>query len=40
MEKDSGFLHCYVTDFPMRFEELVNIFFGSDITNVQLVDEF
>ena len=40
VEKDLGVLHCYVTDLPMRFEELGNIFFGSEITNVQLVDEF
>ena len=39
-EKKSGELDCYVTDLPMRFEELGNIFFGSDITNVQLVNEF
>ena len=39
-EKKSGVLDCYVTDLPMRFEELGNIFFGSDITNVQLVNEF
>tara|TARA_B100000579_G_scaffold346389_1_gene299268 strand:- start:2730 stop:3527 length:798 start_codon:yes stop_codon:yes gene_type:complete len=35
-----GAFDCYVTDLPMRFEELGNIFFGSDITNVQLVNEF
>ena len=35
-----GVLKCYVTDLPMRFEELGNIFFGSDITNVHLVNEF
>ncbi len=35
-----GSFDCYVTDFPMRFEELGNIFFGSDITNVRLVNEF
>ena len=40
VEKKSGVLDCYVTDLPMRFEELGNIFFGSDITNVQLVNEF
>ena len=39
-EKNQGVLHCYVTDLPMRFEELGNIFFGSDITNVKLVNEF
>ena len=26
VEKDLGVLHCYVTDLPMRFEELGNIF--------------
>ena len=35
-----GVLKCYVTDLPMRFEELGNIFFGSDITDVHLVNEF
>ena len=39
-EKNPGKLDCYVTDLPMRFEKLGNIFFGSDITNVQLVNEF
>lgn len=39
-KKNLGALDCYVTDLPMRFEELGNIFFGSDITNVQLVNEF
>ena len=39
MGKDSGVIHCYVTDLPMRFEKLGNIFLGSDITNVQLVNE-
>ena len=39
MGKDPGVIHCYVTDLPMRFEKLGNIFFGSDITNVQLVNE-
>ena len=38
--KNLGVFNCYVTDLPMRFEELGNIFFGSDITNVQLVNEF
>ena len=37
---DPGVFDCYVTDLPMRFEELGNIFFGSDIKNVQLVNEF
>ena len=40
VEKNSSVFDCYVTDLPMRFEELGNIFFGSDITNVQLVNEF
>ncbi len=40
IENKLGVLDCYVTDLPMRFEELGNIFFGSDITNVQLVNEF
>ena len=40
VEKKSGVFDCYVTDFPMRFEELGKIFFGSDIINVQLVNEF
>ena len=39
-KKKSGILDCYVSDLPMRFEELGNIFLGSDITNVQLVHEF
>ena len=39
-EKESVIFDCYVTDLPMRFEELANIFFGSDITNVHLVNEF
>ena len=39
-KNNSGVFDCYVTDLPMRFEELGNIFFGSDITNVQLVNEF
>ncbi len=38
--KTPGVLDCYVTDLPMRFEELGNIFFGSDIKNVKLVNEF
>ena len=39
-KKKPGFFDCYVTDFPMRFKELGNIFFGSEITSVQLVNEF
>ena len=40
VEENSSVFDCYVTDLPMRFEQLGNIFFGSNITNVQLVDEF
>ena len=39
-KKTPGVLDCYVSDLPMQFEELGNIFFGSDITNVQLINEF
>ena len=39
-KKTLGVLDCYVSDLPMRFEELGNIFFGSDITNVKLINEF
>tara|TARA_B100000945_G_C20137575_1_gene482399 strand:- start:139 stop:702 length:564 start_codon:yes stop_codon:yes gene_type:complete len=39
-EQDSGILHCYVTDLPMRFEELGNVFLGSKIKNIQLVNDF
>ncbi len=39
-KKNLGVLDCYVTDLPMRFEELGNIFFGSDISNVKLVNDF
>ncbi len=39
-EKTLGDLDCYVTDLPMRFEEQGKIFFGSDISNVQLLNEF
>ena len=35
-----GELHCYVTDLPMRFEKLGNIFLGTEITNVETVNEF
>ena len=34
-----GTLQCYVTDLPMRFEELGNIFLGSEINNIQLVND-
>ena len=34
-----GVLQCYVTDFPMRFEELGNIFLGSEINNIHLVND-
>jgi len=40
IKKNLGVLDCYVTDLPMRFEELGNIFFGSDISNVKLVNDF
>ena len=39
-EKKLGAFSCYVTDLPMRFEKLGNIFFGSDITNVEMIDDF
>ena len=39
-KKTPGVLSCYVSDLPMRFEELGNIFFGTDITNVKLINEF
>ena len=39
-KKSSGVLDCYVSDLPMRFKELGNIFFGSDISNVQLINDF
>ncbi len=35
-----GALHCYVTDLPMRFEELGNIFLGEKIKHLHLVNEF
>ena len=34
-----GGLQCYVTDLPMRFEELGNIFLGSEINNIHLVND-
>ena len=35
-----GTLHCYVTDLPMRFEKLGNIFLGEEIKNLHLVNDF
>ena len=35
-----GTLQCYVTDFPMRFEKLGNIFLGEEIKNLHLVNDF
>ena len=35
-----GTLHCYVTDLPMRFEKLGNIFLGEEIKNIYLVNDF
>ena len=35
-----GELHCYVTDLPMRFVELGNIFLGTEVINLQVVNEF
>ena len=34
-----GILQCYVTDLPMHFEELGNIFLGSKIYNIHLVND-
>ena len=39
MHDKSGVLQCYVTDLPMRFEELGNIFLGSEINNLHLVND-
>ena len=39
MDDKSGVLQCYVTDLPMRFEELGNIFLGSEINNIHLVND-
>ena len=39
MHDKSGGLQCYVTDLPMRFEELGNIFLGSEINNLHLVND-
>jgi len=38
--KSQGTLHCYVTDLPMRFEELGNIFLGEKIKHLHLVNDF
>ena len=39
MDDKSGVLQCYVTDLPMRFEKLGNIFLGSEINNIHLVND-
>ena len=39
MDDKPGVLQCYVTDLPMRFEELGNIFLGSEINNMHLVND-
>ena len=39
MDDKLGDLQCYVTDLPMRFEELGNIFLGSEINNMHLVND-
>ena len=35
-----GTLQCYVTDLPMRFEKLGNIFLGEEIKHLHLVNDF
>ena len=35
-----GDLDCYVTDLPMRFQELGKIFLDEDIKNIHLINEF
>ena len=35
-----GTLQCYVTDLPMRFEKLGNIFLGKEIKHLHLVNDF
>jgi glutamate racemase len=35
-----GTLQCYVTDLPMRFEKLGNIFLGEEIKRLHLVNDF
>ena len=37
---NQGLLLCYVTDLPMKFDELGNIFLGSKIDSVTLIDDF
>ena len=39
MDDKLGDLQCYVTDLPMRFKELGNIFLGSEINNLHLVND-
>ena len=39
-KNNQGLLLCYVTDLPMKFDELGNIFLGSKINSVTLVDDF
>ena len=39
-QNNQGLLSCYVTDLPMRFDELGNIFLGSKIDSVILIDDF
>jgi glutamate racemase len=39
MDDKPGVLQCYVTDLPMRFEKLGNIFLGSEINNIHLVND-
>ena len=39
MDDKSGVLQCYVTDLPMRFEALGNIFLGSEINNMHLIND-
>ena len=39
-DKSIGTLHCYVTDLPMRFEKLGNIFLGEEIKHLHLVNDF
>ena len=35
-----GKLNCYVTDLPMRFKELGNIFLGENIEDLHLINDF
>ena len=39
MDDKLGDLQCYVTDLPMRFKELGNIFLGSEINNMHLIND-